>query len=536
MELDNLDELVFDDPGEVTEVAKGKLGNHTSAFVQGAILQMLRQRGAPFRPPLRAVQNEIYKAVYASTPEDRIFYIECSRRLGKTYLLLVIAIIFCNSRPGLWVRYAGPTYRQLEDMIKPVFYNLWKYIAEPYRPKSTDRYFVFPNMSRISFGAADVPDSLRGSEADLIIIDEAGFVKNLKYLIDEILDPMLQGKPFMKEGFHGKMLIGTTPAREADHYSNELSIIKETEGNYIRRDIFTRDDMPQEELQAIIKKHGGVNSPSFMREYRALRVIDETLTVVPEYHEFEERTIIEDFSDTRPDLYDSYTVGDIGFSRDLSAVLLGYYNYKEATLYILDEIVGYGIRSRDLCLRICEKEKENQLENNLFVRSLETREVHIDAINSYDFLEMNVPRSHDHHTQSTGYFSQVKTPPGAFIARIHKARQGLFEGRVKIYSRCKNLRGHLKAATWGAKHSLKRSEKYGHFDALMAFVYMVDAVNELKNPYPEYYGVSRETHDFRRQKQEEKIYIPSHYSTNSNIQLSNQLNKISSNLFDDLGH
>lgn len=534
--MDNLDELVFSDPGESNESAAGKLSNHTSAFTQGAVLQMLRQRGAPFRPPLRAVQNEIYKAIYASKPEDRIFYIECSRRLGKTYLLLVIAIIFCNSRPGLWVRYAGPTYRQLAEMIMPVFYNLWHFIAEPYRPKKTEKYFIFPNMSRISFGSADVPDSLRGAEADMVIIDEAGFIKNLKYLIDEVLDPMLQGKPFMQEGFHGKMLIGTTPAREPDHYSNELSIIKETEGDYIRRDIFTRDDMPKAELEAIIKKHGGINSPSFMREYRALRIIDETLTVMPEYHEFEDKLIIEDFSDTRPDLYDSYSIGDVGFSMDLSAVLLAYYNYREATLYIVDEIVGYGIRSKDLCLRICEKEKENKLENNLFVRALECKEYHIDAINSFDFLEMNVPRSHDRLSQTTGYFSHIKCPPGSVEARMNKARQWIYEGRVKIYARCRNLRGHLKAATWGKNRSLKRSEKYGHFDALMAFIYLVDSVNDLKNPYPEYYGVSRESHHFRPVNKEKKIYIPSHYSMASNQQLSNKLNNISSTLFDDLGH
>lgn len=478
------------------------LPSHSEAQAQAIILALLNEKKAAFRPPLRPVQVEMYKQVWEAIPDDRIFYLECARRLGKTFFMLAVAFIVANEtgRP-VWIRYAAPTIKSLREMVMPVYHILVKFLAKPYRPQylSTAGCYVFPNMSRITFGSCEVPDSIRGSEADFALIDEAGFAPDLEYVLKDVIHPMLLSKPYKEKGFIGKILIGTTPSPKPDHYSNVLAALKEAEGHsYMKRDIYSRTDISEDELQGIIKTCGGVGSPRFQREYLCNRIVDMEAMVIPEFRQHEDQ-IVSDAIFRRPPRYDAYTVGDIGFDRDLSAVLFAWYDFKNARLVIEDEIVGYRCLTQELGKGIAFKELQQGFGSRVYLRELDTTSLTINHYNSIDFYQDNLPIEFPNSNPlRVGFFSKLPVAP--LEPRINKAREWISTGRVVIRPKCKNLILHLKMGSYNKQGKLRRTEEFGHFDALMAFVYLIDRVNQLRNPMSGVTspGVGPDTHHLRK--------------------------------------
>ena len=128
----------------------------------------------------------------------RFVVLVAGRRFGKTYLAVAALIICAAASSNLKVWYVAPTYKQAKeitwDILRSALPRDWIQ-----KINETELRIVLKNGSSIALKGADNPDSLRGPGLDLLVIDEASIIKNLKNLWEAVLGPTLattQGKAF----------------------------------------------------------------------------------------------------------------------------------------------------------------------------------------------------------------------------------------------------------------------------------------------------------------------------------------------------
>jgi len=422
-----------------------------------------------FKPAQRQMHYEIFKNPHMK------YVVKCSRRLGKTFMLCCIAIMKCLQHPGSLVRYAAPTHKALKKFIIPVMKIILRDCPEELRPewKGSDGIYVFKNGSEIHLAGVnnDNADSLRGTHADLFIIDEAGFVDDLKYLIDDVampqfLDPdgkIVQGR---------RLIISGSPARTPAHEFTEICRVCEHQGNLSHYDIYA-GGYPKDTIEIYKQECGGENSTTWKREYLALDVVDENYALIPEW---KPSYIQVPPIDGRFQYWQKYVALDIGV-RDLTVALFAYYDFSKATLFVLDEVVMNGMQMTTQKLAEAIRRQELSTFQGLEV---------FRRISDVDLLLLNDLRS-----LHSLYFSP--TDKGRLEEMVNEVRIWVNSGRVIVAPHCKQTIGSLSYGVWNEKRNdFERSPMYGHFDALAALMYLIRNVDQRTNPVPITYGKSKE--------------------------------------------
>lgn len=230
-------------------------------------------------------------AAYESAPGSR-FVLEVARRWGKTFLLLVLALIAGRKKPKTRVVYGAPTLKHLEEFVLPTYEFLEELFPPHERPRfnTSNSHIELPNGSWIHlFGADDkrTANRGRGSEAVLAIFDEAAFCQAqiLKYVVKSVFRPSL-----MHSG--GRTLLASTPAELPDHDFTVFAERAETIGAYFNRDVWANPRLTQAQIERFIQEDATddgvsveayIESDDFQREYCAKRVINRLLLGIPEW-------------------------------------------------------------------------------------------------------------------------------------------------------------------------------------------------------------------------------------------------------------
>lgn len=407
----------------------------------------------------------MYKSI--SSSKDLKYVIKCSRRLGKSFFLASYAVMKCLETPGTIVRYAAPTNKSLKKFILPIFRKIFTDCPEDIRPEflGSESMYRFGNLSEIHLAGVnnDNADSLRGTHADVFIVDEAGFVDDLKYLIDDValpqfLDP--DGK--IVEG--RKLIISSSPARTPAHEFTTIAREAELRGNYSHYDIYA-GEYPEATIEIFANEVGGKKSSTWKREYLALDVVDENFALVPEWSS---NYVQEPPKNELFTYFHKYEALDIGV-RDLTVCLFGYYDFQLATLFIQDEIVlsGPEMTTEKLATKIKDKEKELWGDYNVRKR-----------VSDIDLLLVN-----DLRALHNLYF--IPTDKGALEEMVNQVRIWVGQGRIKVSPRCKQTIGCLAYGVWNEKRTdFDRARDYGHFDALAALMYLIRNIDDKVNPIP----------------------------------------------------
>ena len=91
--------------------------------------------------------------------------------------------------------------------------------------KTQGNVWLFPNGSRINIAGTDGKNynKLRGGNAHLCIVDEAGFCSDLKHIINSILIPLTTITK-------GRIVLSSTTPTEPDHEFNEYMEYAELNG------------------------------------------------------------------------------------------------------------------------------------------------------------------------------------------------------------------------------------------------------------------------------------------------------------------
>lgn len=342
-----------------------------------------------------------------------------------------------------------------------------------------DKVFTYPHGAEIHISGANNghAENLRGHASGLAIVDEAGFVDELEYLVQDILTPQL-----LTTG--GKLLISSTPSRTPAHEYKGFVEQAEKDGCYSEFNIY-QAGYAQELVEKFKKEAGGENSTTWKREYMCKFVVDEDFAIVPEWgDQFVKATEKNDFYP----FWIKHDAMDIGF-KDKTVVLFGFYDFLEGKAHIEDEIVMHGpaMTTDRLCDAIKAKEKELWGEG---------AKVHRVADNNNLILLQDMGQLHK--------LDFLPTTKDKLEAMVNQLRFFVKSGRVIVDPKCTETIGCLKYGVWDeARRQFDRSKSYGHYDALAALVYFIRNLDTNTNPIPENFGLRNETHFFHKKENTE---------------------------------
>ena len=189
---------------------------------------------------LHSTQLEMYKAYHKS--QGLKFVINSSRRLGKSFFLLILACEEAIKNKRSRVCYASFTAKSVKTIITPLMNEILIDCPEWLRPtwRSQDQKFIFPNGSEIQIAGTDAEraESLRGGAMHLGICDEAAFMDDLEYIVSDIMMPMALSTD-------GRMILASTPPRSPSHHFTIYAQEAEVSGNYIKKTIYENPLYPE---------------------------------------------------------------------------------------------------------------------------------------------------------------------------------------------------------------------------------------------------------------------------------------------------
>jgi len=427
-------------------------------------------------------QKELYQKFFSSP--EKIQVVLCSRRLGKTYAVFTIAIEQCLKKPNSIVKILAPTKLMIDDIMTSLFPMILSDCPETLKPQPIrSKYtYVFPNGSRIQLAGTDNghAEKLRGSYADLCIVDEAGICRDLTNTVRSILIPTTMNTK-------GKILLLSTPPKEPDHDFMKFVEEAETRGTLIKKTIYDNPRITQDEIDQIIAAYpNGIKDPEFRREFLCELIKDATYSVLPEFTPELEKIIVKEWP--KPPFFDTYEAMDIG-GRDLTVLLLAYYDFRAAKLIIEDELV-FDFREENNTYKVFLtelKKKEDVLWLNPLTEELRSPYLRVSDINYVVTEELyKVSRELDSHRT----ISFVATKKDDKEAAINVLKMMLSAGKIIIHPRCQTLIRHLRNVKWSKSRTDKkfaRSPDNGHYDAVDALIYLARSVIYSKNPYPARY-------------------------------------------------
>lgn len=416
---------------------------------------------------LRSHQLKLYSS-YTDCKEKIIVW-NCSRRLGKSFALSVLALETCLKKPNALVKYCCAKQKDAKEIIRPLIREIIEDCPIAQKPefKTQENAWVFPNGSRIQLMGLDGgrAESVRGGSSDLAIIDEAGLVKELPYIMTSIILPTTITTK-------GKIILASTPPRSPSHpyitrYVNKARI----EGNLITMTLYDNPHIAKDEIDKIIEESGGIDSTDFQREYLCVIVKDENYAIIPEFNPSSEPNIVREW-ERRP-FYDGYVGMDIGVN-DLTVALFGWFDFLSNKIIIEDEFVINGQKFNTNSLAEGIKQKESKVFTDALTGEQRTPAMRV--------CDTSLTLINDLWSLHTLRF--LPTRKADADGALNTVRKMIQDERIIINPRCKTLIAHLRDGVWNKnKTSFERSSE-GHFDAIDALKYLVRSINLTRNPYP----------------------------------------------------
>lgn len=430
---------------------------------------------------LDTTQKKIYEFI-RDNPK-KVVVVNASRRLGKSYALCVMAIEQCLIKPKSVVKFLQPKQNMIRINITPIFNEIFEDCPKEVKPKfnSKDSIYEFPNGSQIQLAGTDNgnADKIRGGNSSLCLVDEAGFCSDLNYIVNSILIPTTTLTK-------GKIILSSTTPPNAEHEFVEYMKIAGAQESLIIKTIYDALEDHKEEESPRITEHiineilsntpGGFNSDAFQTEYMCKILKKSEYTVIPEFDEETEQDVVVEWF--RPEFCDKYVSMDVGFV-DFTFCLFAFYDFEHGKIVVEDELVlnGKELTTDKLAQELDSKEKK--LWYNRRNAQYEKPSLRV-ADNNNLILLNDLARLHELYFTPTAKDNRE--------AQINVVRMMIQSRQIVINPRCKQLIAHIKNAAWDKNHKdFKRSEIFGHYDGVMALVYLVRNIDRNKNPYPKGY-------------------------------------------------
>lgn len=417
---------------------------------------------APWK--LHAVQKQIYQAFKES--DKQLFVLNCSRRLGKSYFLCVLALEYALQHPGAQIKFAAPNQKMVRKIIAPLMKQILGNCPKQLRPrfKGLDGVYEFPNGSEISVAGTEMGqiDNLRGQACDLALIDEAGFATDLEYVLNSVLIPQTLTRP------NARIILASTPPITPDHAFVGYAQRAMSSNSYAKFTIYDNPMLSHELIERYKEEAGGDKSTSWRREYLAEFVTDRDSALFPEASEDLLAEITQEVE--RPRFFHPIVVADLGYL-DFTGILFAYWDFLNARIVIEDEILINKTTSGEIVRQIKAKEKELWGDVEVKTRIVDGNALAIADLNAMHKFTCRAPEKSD------------------LTANINRVRIDLQDRRLAINPRCKNLLNQIQFSTWdNSRTKFSRSSSGGHWDLAASLVYLCKSIDRKTNPIPADFG------------------------------------------------
>lgn len=450
---------------------------------------------------LDQTQLEIYDFIRNSPAS--LNYISASRQLGKSFDLLVIAIEDAISNPGKRVNYIAKTFGSLKKMMEESMQLIVAQAPPELRPvfvESKSRW-VFPleGPARGAFiqlvGADEVrgADTARGGAVVTNIIDEAGFIACLEYLLNSVVKPM--GLRTM-----AKTILATSQALSPDHYSNEIEDTCARNGTLITRDLWSPGLQTREQKEKFVAANAadaGLTveqyklTTAFRREYMCERVVESSLAIIPEFPAARVAMVEAGERAVRPAWLDLYVAGDPGMD-DLTGILFGYSDFRRSRFVIEHELLLDRANTQTIADAIGEVMRAHYPAEQDDLRAVKMKSIRLVSKDDFAFVIKPYKATFDdsgkrlcadmyqyHGLQFSPYVELDRE------ASINVMRLEIQAGHVEIHPRCVHLLRQLGSAIRSKPGGdMARSKRDGHFDLIAALRQLIREWDKAHNPFP----------------------------------------------------
>jgi phage FluMu gp28-like protein len=150
-------------------------------------------------------------------------------------------IIFAYEHPKSLIWWVAPTYSQAIDIGLRTIRNLGAGLVKKTSEAGTNPHIEFDNGSRVEFKSADRPDTLRGYSLDLLIVDEAGYVKDKVWsdvlrptLVDRNGHAIIIGTPKGKNWFYKLYCQGINKEHNIESFTFSTEFNKKIQADEIK--------------------------------------------------------------------------------------------------------------------------------------------------------------------------------------------------------------------------------------------------------------------------------------------------------------
>jgi hypothetical protein len=436
-------------------------------------LVLMGQRSLFSRGVFRTIFDETQLAVYEQFQKTtgKIFVFEAARQLGKSFSLVVLAFFTAMSNDGCRVNYCTKTAKMALEIVLPIAAQIAKFMLPGMAPewRASEGHFKFPNGSTIIlFGADDErsADRGRGPRALLNIVDEAGFISILDYLLNSVLIPQTR-----RTG--GRTVLASSTPLSPGHHFCVVADGAAAKGCYVMKDFYSPGLQSLEEKEAYVAECAAARNmtvaefketTAFKREFLCQRVVDESLAVVPEFQKVKHDVVRES---ERPLYFDCYASCDPGMA-DFTGILFGYYDFVRAKFVLEHELLLERANTATIA-RTWKEVESTHYESCRFVsRVVDDTHGRICADLSNDHqLDCN-PALKDNSEAAVG------------LMRVWMGAR-----RIEIHPRCSQLIHQLNVAIRNPNTGdMVRTVKDGHFDLVAALKYLVRSIDTTHNPFP----------------------------------------------------
>lgn len=446
------------------------------AVAEARARKALWQRGN-LKYLLHATQLRILKRLEEN--QGRKFFMLCSRRLGKTYMLCVLALQTCLQKANSRVLFAAPFAKDAQEISTDTIGQILQECPPELRPewKGQSKEFQFRNGSifRIKGVNGEHAAYLRGGAADLILLDEVGMMDDLEHVVQDICMPMT-----MTTG--GQIIMATTPPRSPGHESarqfellsgkNAAAVFTLADAPHVdhitKIEYLTEAGETEEHARLCIKEDGWPKTTTARREYFCEFVTDAASAVVPEFTKELEKRIVVDWK--LPEYFDAYTSMDPGF-KDRTGIIFAYWDFPNAKLVIQDEALLEQANTETIASTILGKEALLWGAKTPYLRVSDVDLRLIADLQGMHRLTFSPTRKEDS------------------LGAVNLMRNMFQSGQIIINPRCQNLIRQVRNATWNNKATdfAQGSKVEGHYDLVAALKYLCRNVIKEHNPFPSWY-------------------------------------------------
>lgn len=421
---------------------------------------------------LRNSQKAIKLAWLKSKEHSRKFYIESTRRLGKSSFLLSLMTEESIKTPKIRCGFFAPVKDGLLDYILPIIEKTLEDCPEELRPVFNKQRFLleFKNGSSILFrGSNNQQHRLRrGMDFDICGVDEARDVDSLTDLIDSVIFPAL----FSSDGY---LIISSTPADTFGHDLYKYRQMAEIEKWLFQCTMQQASEYdPIEFTPARIAEWRKETKADdvWEREYNCKWVVDTSRITVSEWKP-------EFISTYKKDVFYPFYHHYIGIdwgSKDFTAIIFATWDFRNAFLQVDGELTfsGLEVRSDKIAAAIERQRIRLWGEDSTIYKMIS---------DSADPILINELNAHPGMNAIPVYKER------SLEAMCNQFKILVGMGKVKVSPEAPMTISNLGSAVWNKERSALDRDPYNHhFDHLMALIYLTRGLVPSANPIPADFG------------------------------------------------